>query len=186
MIQLLWSTCSSASPPVWIRISSWYLIYIHLLPVGGHYPSSFCLKSHSAFTVAPFKYWKTPLWPCQRLPFSRLNNFNSVSLSSCQRCCSCFITFMALLWTQKRYLWYMYVFFLYMEKKKIQDFTLLFPCNLIECTVSPCWHHLKYNALNNKINMVRKKPAFCSFCHYYFQSWLYSSICLYYFSDILD
>ncbi|KAK4821259.1 hypothetical protein QYF61_017137 [Mycteria americana] len=47
---------------------------------------------------APFRYWKAAIRSRQSLLFSRLNNPNSLSLSS-QKCSSPLTIFMALLWT---------------------------------------------------------------------------------------
>ncbi|KAK4827484.1 hypothetical protein QYF61_018784 [Mycteria americana] len=48
---------------------------------------------------APFRYWKAARRCPQSLLFSRLNNPNSLSLSSQERCSSPRIIFVALLWT---------------------------------------------------------------------------------------
>ncbi|KAK4816023.1 hypothetical protein QYF61_011013 [Mycteria americana] len=49
--------------------------------------------------LAPFKYWKAAIRSPPSLLFSRLNNPNSLSLSSQERCSSPRIIFVALLWT---------------------------------------------------------------------------------------
>ncbi|KAK4827407.1 hypothetical protein QYF61_017837 [Mycteria americana] len=58
-----------------------------------------CKKSLSSFLVGPFRYWKATIRFPRSLLFSRLNNPNSLSLPSQERCSSPLIIFVALLWT---------------------------------------------------------------------------------------
>ena len=101
--QLLYTICSSASPTHIVK---------NFFPTSSLILHSFSLKplllilslhaleesASPAVLWVPFRYWKTVRRCPQSLLFSRLNNSNSLSLSSQESCSIHLTVFVALLW----------------------------------------------------------------------------------------